>query len=47
MADNKELGVGVRYPINGALHETGARSLGEEELLWVLLDAGDIVLTSG
>ena len=42
----KSLGITFRYVINGALHETDSRVLGEEDLLWILLYADDIALMS-
>jgi hypothetical protein len=42
----KSLGITFRYTINGALHELDSRLLGEEELPWILLYAGDIALLS-
>ena len=42
----KSLGITFRYAINGALHETDSRVLGEEDLLWILLYADDIALMS-
>jgi hypothetical protein len=42
----KSLGIAFRYTINGALHEKDHKTLGEEDLLWILLYADDIALMS-
>jgi hypothetical protein len=42
----KDVGVRFRYTIDGALRETDSQTVGEEELLWILLYADDIVFIS-
>ncbi len=46
MAGTKDSDIRFRYTISGTLQETDSQTLGEEELLWILLYADDIILIS-